>query len=71
LIKALPLKSSTNHKKGQIIIEYILLIAVSAALALLLVNLVSVAPPDAGSSGSTIFEYWKNLLRAIGQDIST
>lgn len=64
---------SWHNKKGQIIIEYILLIVVSTVVALVLVNFFSVAPPDTGSppEDRIFFEYWKSLLKAIGQDVST
>ena len=65
-IKNLPFKFFTN-KKGQIIIEYVLLLLVSVVIAKVLVDLASVDP----GQGSPIFKYWEHLLRAIGDDIST
>lgn len=56
-----------SNKKGQVIVEYILLLVVSTAIALLLINLVSVDP----QKSSPVFKYWENLLKTVGQDIST
>ena len=58
---------AVGNKKGQVIVEYILLILVSTMMALLLINLVTVDPGKA----SPVFKYWENLLKAVGQDIST
>ena len=56
------------RKKGQVIVEYILLLVISTVIALVLINLVSVIP---GTPGSPVLNYWKHLLEVIGQDIST
>ena len=62
-----PLPSSAPaRQKGQVIVEYILLLVVSTALALLLINLVSINSDSPGP----FFNYWKNLLVVIGADIS-
>ena len=58
---------SVCNRKGQVIVEYILLLLVSTVMALALLKLVSVVPGD----NSPVFKYWENLLKAIGQDIST
>ena len=55
------------NKRGQIIIEYVLLLLVSAVIAKLFVGLLSVDP----AKNTPIFRYWEHLLRAIGEDIST
>ena len=56
-----------THKKGQVIVEYILLIVVSTFMALALIKLVTVDP----NVGSPVFKYWERLLKNIGEDIST
>ncbi len=56
---------SVKCEKGQIIIEYILLLVASTALALLLINLVSVEP----GADSYFFNYWRHFLTVIGSDI--
>ncbi|MCY4320945.1 MAG: hypothetical protein OXC37_00850 [Bdellovibrionaceae bacterium] len=56
-----------KRKKGQVIVEYILLLVVSTVLALTLINLVTVDP----AKDSPVFGYWGKLLRVIGADIST
>ena len=54
----------TNKQKGQVIVEYVLLLVVSTVIALLLIQFVSL---DSGP----FFEYWKKLLEVVGEDIST
>lgn len=61
------LKGKGPQPKGQVIVEYILLLVISTALALLLVKLVSVEP----GKNTPVFQYWKHLLEVIGNDIST
>lgn len=56
-----------KEEKAQVIVEYILLIVVSTVLAMLLINLVTVDP----AKNSPVFKYWENLLKVVGQDIST
>ncbi|MCZ0931865.1 MAG: hypothetical protein OXJ52_01765 [Oligoflexia bacterium] len=56
-----------QNKKGQVIVEYILLLVVSTVLALILINLVTVDP----DKNSPVFGYWGKLLQVIGADIST
>lgn len=58
------------NKKGQIIVEYILLVVASTVIALTLMNLVSVVSSDP-SEKSPVFKYWENLLKHVGEDIST
>lgn len=55
-----------KEEKGQVIVEYILLLVISVVLALALINFVRV---DGGAS--IVFSYWKNLLIVVGQDISS
>lgn len=62
-----PIFKNVSHQTGQVIVEYIFLLVVSTVIALLLIDLVSVDPGKA----SPVFKYWENLLRAVGQDIST
>ena len=60
-------KTCVENQKGQVIVEYILLLVVSTFLALLLINLVTVDP----DKNSPVFGYWGKLLKTIGADIST
>ena len=55
------------NKKGQVIVEYILLLVVASVIALVLVKFASVTPSDSGP----VFQYWQHLLEVVGQDIST
>lgn len=56
-----------SRKKGQVIVEYILLLVISTVIALALINLVAVSP----GQSSPVFGYWKKLLEVIGSNIST
>ena len=60
-------KGCVQNQKGQVIVEYILLLVVSTTLALLLINLVTVEP----GKNSPVFGYWKKIIEVIGADIST
>ena len=53
-----------NHPSGQVIVEYILLLLVSSVMAMALVNFVS-------TTDGPFFNYWKNLIKVIAEDIST
>ena len=61
------LLAEKNNKKGQVIVEYVLLLVVSTAMALVLINFARISPPGE----SLIFGYWEKLLIEIGADIST
>ena len=61
------LKNSKETSKGQVIVEYILLLLVSSVMALVLINLVSVDP----DKSSPVFNYWRHLIETVGEDIST
>ena len=60
-------KQLVQNQRGQVIVEYILLLVVSTVLALILINLVTVDP----DKNSPVFGYWGKLLQVIGKDIST
>ena len=57
----------SKKTEGQVIVEYILLLVVSAAMALALIKLVSVNPDD----NSIFYRYWYRLIKTVGEDIST
>lgn len=54
-------------QKGQVIIEYILLLLVSMVMALVFMNFINVK----ASRNGIFFQYWKGLVQAIGEDVST
>ena len=54
-------------EKGQLIIEYVLLLLVSVVIALALLKLIKT---PAGAEGPVI-ELWIEMLKFIGEDIST
>ena len=51
--------------KGQVVVEYILLLVVSVLMATILIAFVD------ESKGGELFKKWRNLLTTIAQDIST
>ena len=55
-----------KKNSGQVIVEYVLLLVVSTALALILVRFISVSDQNI-----IFFRYWENLLIEIGRDISS
>ena len=57
--------SPKSNKKGQVIVEYILLLVVSVVIALILINLTNI------TTDSVISKSWKKMLKIIAEDIST
>lgn len=55
----------TQGRKGQVVIEYILLLVVSVLIATILVGFV-----DETNDG-ILFQKWRNLLTTIAQDMSS
>ena len=51
------------RKRGQVIIEYVLLLVCVVAVATILVNLV-----DMSGSGGMVVRYWKTVIERIGED---
>ena len=75
LIPALPLNKQIKSpfhfergSKGQVILEYVLLLIVSVTMAQLLIAMVDL---DAASPSPFFSRYWKTLLEVVGADIST
>ena len=62
------LKSWALRKKqqGQIVVEYVLLMTVAVAVAILLVK--QIAGRESGNEG-IIVQKWKNILKVIADDI--
>ncbi|MCY4512715.1 MAG: hypothetical protein OXB86_03400 [Bdellovibrionales bacterium] len=52
-------------KKGQVVVEYILLLVVSVVIATILISFVD------ESKDGILFQKWRNLLTTIAEDIST
>ena len=67
-------KHKKNHKKkqwrkgGQVIVEYVLLLVVSTAMAMALIKMVNLDP---AAPQSPVFKYWSNILKKVGEDNST
>ena len=53
------------NEKGQLVVEYVLLLLISVALALVIVQLVNL------DSEGVLFNYWSRILKIIAEDIST
>jgi len=60
-----------KHKKnkGQVAVEYVLLLIVVVTLALVFVEFIDVGHPPEGSGASVVVEYWRVLIRGIGADV--
>lgn len=56
---------SLQKKKGQVVVEYILLLVVSVIIATILISFVD------ESKDGILFQKWRNLLTTIAEDIST
>ena len=56
---------SLQKKKGQVVVEYILLLVVSVIIATILISFVD------ESKDGVLFQKWHNLLTTIAEDIST
>lgn len=56
-----------NNQKGQIIVEYVLLLVIVVAIAATIVKVV--ASRDEGNPGFLI-EAWDQMLKSIGSDLS-
>ena len=57
--------NSISNKKGQVIVEYILLLVVSVSIALILINLTKI------TTDSVVSKSWKKMLKIIAEDVST
>ncbi len=68
-----PLAHRAYNKKGQVIIEYVLLLVVSAAMAMVFIRFINIdcEPPRSSGPNCIFFRYWLQLLQVIGADIST
>ena len=81
LIPALPLNKQIKSpfhfargSKGQVILEYVLLLIVSVVMAQLLIAMVKLdpnAPCEPLNIEGCFSNYWKTLLDVVGADIST
>ena len=59
------LRKSAIRLKGQVVVEYILLLVVSVFIATVLIGFVS------ADKGGVLFKKWRTLLTVIAEDIST
>lgn len=55
-----------QHQKGQIVVEYVLLMTIAVAVAVLLVK--QIAGREAGEEG-VIVKKWKNIIKVIADDV--
>ena len=61
-------KMFKKQKKGQVVLEYVLLLVIVVAVALVMLNLVEVDSSDPAGGGSLI-RYWIGIIKAIGEDV--
>lgn len=58
-----------EKNKGQVAVEYVLLLIVVISLALVFVEFIDVGNSPDGSGASVVVEYWRALIRGIGADV--
>ena len=58
-----------ESQKGQVVIEYVLLLVIAVSVALIFVNLVNVGDGQNPDSGSSLIKYWRSLIKEIGEPI--
>ena len=63
------IKTLKKQKKGQVVLEYVLLLVIVVAVALVMLNLVKVGDPSDPSSSGSLIRYWIGIIRAIGADV--
>lgn len=62
-------KMQTSSQKGQVVVEYILLLSIAVSIAIILVTmLIKRDPTDAENSGALIRK-WHQIQQTIGKDV--
>ena len=59
------LRKGVGRRRGQVVVEYVLLLVVSVFIATVLIGFVS------ADKGGILFKKWRNILTVIAEDIST
>ena len=54
--------------KGQVAVEYVLLLVIVIALASLFVQVIDLGDKTTGQSASAFVKYWRALITAIAED---
>ena len=58
-------KTSLSRQSGQIVVEYVLLLVIGVAIAVLITSMVASRNPD---SPGFLVKKWFDIVRTIGQD---
>lgn len=66
--KAQRMKKQKN--KGQVAVEYVLLLVIVVALAGIFKEFIDVGVSPDGDGASPFIDYWRNLIKEIGEDTS-
>lgn len=62
------MKKQYRKRKGQVAVEYVLLLVIVVALAGIFKGFVDVGSAGDPDSAAPFVQYWRGLLRGIGQD---
>lgn len=63
-------KSSNLNQKGQVLVEYMLLLLISVSFASVLVSkLISRKADEQGKADGIIIESWQRMLKSLGNDL--
>ena len=62
-------KPFKKQKKGQVVLEYVLLLVIVVSVAVVMVTLVKVGDPSDPDSSGSLIRYWIGIIRAIGADV--
>ena len=63
------IKMFKKQKKGQVVLEYVLLLVIVVAVAVVMLALVKVGDPSDPSSSGSLIQYWIKIIEAIGKDV--
>ena len=58
-----------ESQKGQVIIEYVLILVIAVSVALAFVELVDVGDGQNPDTASSLIKYWRSLITEIGKPL--
>ena len=62
---------SVNSKKGQVAVEYVLLLIIAVSAALIIVAFVDVGERNNPNEAGSLIKYWRSVIQKIGSDPSS
>ena len=63
------MRNKNKKKKGQVAVEYVLLLVVVVALATVFKTFINVGTAPDGTGASEFVQYWRKLIEAIALDV--